>query len=106
MQGVIHAEISVYPMGTGSPSIGFYVARALEAVQGMKGLRYQLTPMGTQMESDDIGVIFAASRRMLDAVHGLGAARVGVMLKIDSRTDKRHRLEDKTESVRTHLERF
>lgn len=103
---MIHAEISIYPIGTGSTSISFYVARALEAVQDMKNLRYQLTPMGTLLESDDIDVILSASAKMLNAVHGLGASRVGFSLKVDSRRDKQTSLESKVSSVRAHQERF
>ena len=103
---MIHAEISIYPIGTGSTSTIFYIARALEVLQEMNGIRYHLTAMGTLLKSDSIRRIYEASERMMEAVHSLGVARVGVVLKIDSRSDRQTRLEDKVESAKAHLERF
>ena len=101
---MVVAEISVTPIGTGQTSVSFYVARALESISDMKNLRYQLNPMGTVMESDDIKAVLDATSSMIEALHNLGVARVGVILKIDSRQDKRAAMADKVSSVYKHLD--
>jgi uncharacterized protein (TIGR00106 family) len=100
---LVHAEISIYPVGTDSTSLGFYIAKAVEAIQDIKGLRYQVTPMGTVLESDEVGKIFEASRAAIETVHRLGVKRVEAVLKVDSRTDKDQSMQQKVESVQRHL---
>ncbi len=100
---MIHAEISVYPIGTGSTSMSFYIAKGIEAIQNLEGLRYEITAMGTLLESDNIEKIYDASKKIMEVVHNLGVSRVEVVLKIDSRRDKEAKLEDKLESIRKYL---
>lgn len=102
---MIHAEISVYPMGTSNTSASFYIAKAIESIQKMDGIRYQINPMGTILESDDINKIYDAAKSMMDVVHNLGVNRVEVILKIDSRKDKEKSMEDKLESVKKFLQK-
>ena len=40
---LIHAEVSVYPMGTNTTSASFYIAKGIEAIQNLEGVRYQVT---------------------------------------------------------------
>ncbi len=103
---MIHAEISIYPIGTGSTSISFYIARAVEALDGIQGIRHHVTAMGTILESDRMEKISEAMQEMAGAVHSLGIARVELVLKVDSRRDKQARCEEKTDSVKKHLESF
>jgi len=100
---LIHAEISIYPMGTGSTSASFYIAKGIESIQNLEGLRYEITAMGTLLESDNIEKIYEASKKIMEVVHNLGVSRVEVVLKIDSRRDKEAKLEDKLESIRKYL---
>lgn len=100
---MIHAEISVYPIGTDSTSMSIYVARAIEAISDLDGIRHQLTPMGTVIESDKIEKIFEASRIITETVHRMGVKRVEVILKIDSRSDKSQTIQSKVDSVTRHL---
>ncbi len=101
---MIHAEISVYPMGTGSTSASFYIAKAVESIENIDGLRYQINPMGTVLESESIEKIYTAAKNMMEVVHNLGVNRVEVIIKIDSRKDKQSNLEEKLESVKKHLD--
>ena len=101
---MIHAEISVYPIGTGTTSSSFYIAKAVEAIRGIDGLRYEMTPMGTLLESEGMGAVNEATERMGEAVHNLGVGRVEIIVKIDSRTDRHVGLEDRLRSVRRHLQ--
>ena len=102
---MIHAEISIYPMGTGSTSASFYIAKAIEVIQKMDGIRFETNPMGTILESDDINKIYDASKQMMEVVHNLGVNRVEIILKIDSRNDKEVKMEEKLESIKKHLDK-
>ena len=99
----MHAEISVYPMGTNTTSASFYIAKGIETIQDLDGIRYEVTPMGTILESDNVDKIFDASKKILEAIHNLGVQRVEVVLKIDSRIDKEVKLEEKLESLKKYL---
>ncbi len=100
---MIHAEISIYPMATSTASVGFYIAKAIESVRGMDGLRYEINPMGTVLESRTIRTIHDATDRMMETVHNLGISRVEVVLKIDSRRDRDVGMEEKLDSVKKHM---
>jgi len=100
---LIHAEISVYPIGTGTTSVSFYIAKGIEAIQNIKDIRYSINSMGTVLESENIEKIYEASKTIMDVVHNLGVNRVEIILKIDSRKDKQVRMEDKTESIKKYI---
>jgi len=102
---LIHAEISVYPIGTSTTSASFYIAKGIESIQNMDGIRYQINPMGTVLESDNIDKIYEASKSIMDVVHNLGVNRVEVILKIDSRRDKNKKMEEKMESINKFLKK-
>jgi uncharacterized protein (TIGR00106 family) len=98
-----HAEISIYPVGTDTTSLSFYIAKAVDAIKDLKSVRCQITPMGTILESDTPEYIFEAAEMMMEAVHRLGVQRVEVILKIDSRRDKNQTMQDKIDAVIKHL---
>lgn len=100
---MIHAEISIYPIGTGATSVSFYIAKGIEAIQNIKEIRYEINSMGTILESDNIDKIYEAAKIIMEVVHNLGVNRVEVILKIDSRKDKQVKMEDKIESIKKHL---
>ena len=100
---MIQAEISIYPMATRTTSVSFYIAKATESIQNINNLRYQINSMGTVLESEDINIIYDASKRMMETVHNLGINRVEVVIKIDSRKDKHVKMEEKIDSIKKHL---
>ena len=102
---MIQAEISIYPIATKTTSASFYIAKAIESIQDMENLRYEINAMGTILESEDIDVINTASKKMLDVVHNLGVDRVEVVIKIDSRRDKHQNMEEKLESIKKQFEK-
>jgi len=102
---LIHGEISVYPMGTSTTSASFYIAKGIESIQNMEGIRYEINAMGTVLESDNIDKIYDAAKSIMEAVHNLGVNRVEVILKIDSRRDKNKKMEEKIESVNRYLKK-
>jgi len=100
---LIQAEISIYPIATSTTSASFYIAKAIESIQNMKNLRYEINSMGTILESDSIDIIYEASKKMMETVHNLGIGRVEVVIKVDSRRDKHVKMEEKLESIKKHL---
>ncbi len=97
-------EISVAPLGTGTPGVSAYVAACVEVVAA-SGLSYQLTPMGTVIEGD-IDAIFSVVRAMHEVPFGKGAVRVSTLIKIDDRRDSgSHGLAGKIESVLRKMDR-
>jgi uncharacterized protein (TIGR00106 family) len=98
------AEISVIPIGTGSPSISKDVASAVSALRSEEKLKYELTSMGTIIEGD-VEDILRVTGRMHQAVLDGGAQRVVTTIKIDDRRDKPLTGAGKVESVRKKLER-
>lgn len=99
---MIHAEISIYPIGTDTTSASVYIARAIEAIQNL-GVRYEVNAMGTVLESESLDKIFDASKKVIEAVHMMGVKRVELVLKVDSRKDKSSKLEEKIDSINKHL---
>jgi len=102
---MIQAEISIYPMATRTTSASFYIAKAIESIQDIENLRYEINPMGTILESDDIDVVNLASKKMMETVHNLGISRVEVVIKIDSRRDKHVKMEEKIDSIKKQMEK-
>lgn len=94
-------EVSVVPLGTGSPSVSQYVARCLEVLEN-GGATYQLTPMGTILEGE-LDQLLSLIRRMHEVPFGEGAVRVTTTIKIDDRRDKVLTMAGKIQSVEQKL---
>ena len=93
------ALLSVAPVIEGSMS--GEVAKAVDALEGFD-VRYETNPMGTVIEADDIGTLFAAAQAAHEAVDG---DRVSTVLKIDDKRGRGGRTREKVESVEDHLGR-
>ena len=101
---MIHAEISIYPIATKTTSASFYIAKAIESIKKIENLKYEINPMGTILESNDLDIINEATKQMTEAVHNLGIHRVEVVIKIDSRKDKNQTGKEKLESIQKYLD--
>ena len=100
---MIQAEISIYPIATRTTSVSFYIAKAIESIKKIEGLRYEINSMGTILESDNIDTINKATKEMIETVHNLGITRTEIIIKIDSRKDKQVRMEEKVESIKNQI---
>ena len=100
---MIHAEISIYPIGTNSTSVSFYIAKAIESIKDIKDVKYQINAMGTILESNSIEKIYDAAKSMMEVVHNLGVNRVEVIIKIDSRNDKQKTIQQKIDAINNYL---
>lgn len=95
----IIAELSVVPLGGGSTSVAREVATALMAIEKVKGVTCQLTPMGTIIEADDLDPVLEAVKAAHLALVEIGVQRIVSDLRIDDRRDKKRSMADKISSV-------
>lgn len=84
------AELSVLPIGTTSTSLSQYVAEAVKALSQIKGIKFQVGPMGSTIEAGTLDKVFQATKAAHEAVFNVGAARVITFLSIDDRRDVKH----------------
>ena len=96
------AEVSVVPLGTKTPSVSQYVARAIKVLEQEKDIKHETTAMGTIIEGD-LDRILAVVRKMHEEIFGEGVARVVTTVKIDDRRDKAQNMKAKLDSLRQKL---
>jgi uncharacterized protein (TIGR00106 family) len=96
------AEVSVVPLGTKTPSVSQYVARAVKVLEREKDIKYEITAMGTIIEGD-LDKILVAIRKMHEGIFGEGVSRVLTTVQIDDRRDKAQGMKEKVASVKKKL---
>ena len=96
------AEVSVVPLGTKSPSVSQYVARAIRVLEQERDIKYETTAMGTIIDSD-LDRILVVVKKMHEEIFGEGVARVVTTVKIDERRDKAQSIKAKLDSLRSKL---
>jgi uncharacterized protein (TIGR00106 family) len=97
---VVIAEISIFPLGTGSPGVSEYVAAAVRELEA-SGLECTVGPMGTTVEAASPEEVYAAVARAQAAVFELGVGRAYTVIKMDERKDVEERsAQDMVRSVR------
>ena len=97
-------EISVMPLGTGTPSVSRFVAGAMKVLQAEKSVKYEMTSMGTNIEGE-LDQLLDLARRMHLSAFTAGAQRVVTTMKIDDRRDRTATIQSKVASVKRDLER-
>jgi len=95
-------EVSVVPLGTETPSLSQYVARAVGVLQDEQNIKYELTAMGTIIEGD-LDHLLTLVRKMHEAAFDAGITRVVTTIKIDDRRDKISSMSSKMESLKREL---
>lgn len=96
------AEVSVVPLGTKTPSVSQYVARAVKILEQEEDIRYEMTAMGTIIEGE-LDKILAVVKKMHEGTFGEGVTRVLTTVKIDDRRDKVHGMKEKVDSLKGKL---
>lgn len=100
----VNAEISIVPIGTSDTSMSKEIAAAYDAIRNIKNLKkVTLTPMSTQVESDNLDHVFQAIHAAHDSAKSAGATRVISTIRIDERLDKPNTLDEKIQSVKTKV---
>jgi len=95
----VFAFLSVAPVVEGS--MAEEVAKAVDALEDFD-VEYETTPMGTIIEAEDTGQLFAAAHAAHLAVDG---DRVSTFLKIDDKRTVRQSADEKVTAVEEHLGR-
>jgi uncharacterized protein (TIGR00106 family) len=97
-------QLTVIPLGTGTTSVGAYIARIQEALD-KEGVCHQLTDMGTTVEGDVSSLLALAAK-----IHALpfqqGVQRVVTHIMIDDRRDRQISIGDKVVSVGTYRKKL
>ncbi len=99
------AEFSIIPIGQAGSSVGRYVAVAVNALKNVKGLDFEVTPMGTILAAKDLDTIFEAVRQAHEAVIAAGTKRVSSTLRIDDRRDKVRTMNDKAKAIQEYMKK-
>ena len=96
-------EISIVPLGTETASVSRYVADAVKMLKEQKGIKYELTSMGTIIEADSVGKLLVIAGKMHRAVLRDKIKRVVTTIKIDDRKDGKLTAKGKIKSVQKRL---
>ena len=95
-------DISVVPVGTGSPSASRYVAGAVKILRNEPDIKYELTAMNTIIEGD-LEHLLALAHKMHNSAFDAGVKRVVTTIRIDERRDKPLTIERKKAAVMEKL---
>lgn len=94
-------EISVLPVGLGTPSVGDHIAVLVKYLRQHK-IPHRLTDMGTVIEGPPAKLLEWA-RYLHELPFERGVQRVITHISIDDRRDKRVALGDKTSAIEARL---
>ena len=94
-------EFAMFPTDKGE-SVSKYVSQVIELIRD-SGLAYQLTPMGTIIETEDLGRALELVEQAYKVLEQAGCNRVYSSLKLDIRKGKNGRLEGKLESIQEKI---
>ncbi len=94
-------EFSMFPTDKGE-SVSEYVSKVILMVRE-SGMSYQLTPMGTIIETDDLLQALGLVHVAYEILDKSGCNRVYSSLKIDIRKGKDNRLQGKMDSIREKI---
>lgn len=95
-------EISVVPLGLGTPSVGDYIAALVDYLRQHQ-IPHRLTDMGTVIEGPPAKLLEWA-RTLHEMSFEKGVQRVITHITIDDRRDKKVSLGDKVTSVETRFD--
>jgi uncharacterized protein (TIGR00106 family) len=90
-------------LGTAKASLSKFVAAAVKVLVKEKGIRYEMTSMGTNIECSSLARLLRIAAKMHRAAFCKGAGRVLTTVKIDDRKDKHMTIQGKIDSVRKKL---
>jgi len=98
---MVIVEFSIIPVGVGT-SVSRYVSEAIKVLEA-KGVKYQVTAMGTIFEVESLSEALNIVLEAHEAVIKAGALRIITNIKVDDRRDKKSSMEDKVKSVMEKL---
>lgn len=96
-------DITVIPVGTGTPSVSDYVAEIHRVLQQYEGrVKYQLTPMSTLIEGE-LTLLLELVQKIHEVPFQKGLQRVCTNIRIDDRRDKENTMERKLQAVQAKI---
>ncbi|QJW44591.1 MTH1187 family thiamine-binding protein [bacterium BFN5] len=95
-------EVTVIPLGTGTPSISHYVAQCHKILEQAHDVKHQLTPMSTIIEGD-LDRVLEILKKLHEVPFANGAQRVSTTIRIDDRRDKELTMQGKIKAVTEKL---
>lgn len=102
MKSIITSELEIVALGTGDTGMSKHISDAVKAIENA-GVKYQLTPMGTVLETASLDEVFAAVKAAHEALVRKGIKRVVTHITIDDRRDRPKGMAEKMEAVRSKL---
>ena len=99
----IIADFSIIPIGLGTTSLSRHVGEAVSAMRRVKGIRCEVTAMGTILEAEKLETVLEAVKVAHEAISKMGVQRIESTLRIDERKDKPRNMEDKIEAIRSYI---
>lgn len=94
-------EISVIPLGLGSPSVGDYVAELIKYLQ-KEDIPHYLSDMGTVVQGE-VPILLKLAQALHELPFARGVKRVVTHITLDDRRDKEVKLSDKIKAVKARL---
>jgi uncharacterized protein (TIGR00106 family) len=96
-------EFSMFPTDSGESKSDF-VSQIIKMID-QSGVDYQLTAMGTLIETENMAEALAVVQKAYETLEALGCNRVYSSLKFDIRNGKEKRLQGKIRSVEEKIGR-
>lgn len=94
-------EFSMFPTDRGE-SVSTPVSLVVAEIRA-SGLPYRLTPMGTIVESDQLGPVLSLVERCYRVLEQTGCRRVYASLKLDIHSGQKNRMQAKLDSVKKKI---
>jgi len=94
-------EFSMFPTDKGE-SVSAYVSPLIAMIRD-SGIRYQLTPMGTIVETDSLEQALSLVQQAYEVLDQAGCNRVYASLKLDIRNGRKDRMQGKIDAVKRHI---
>ena len=94
-------EFAMFPTDQGE-SVSAYVSRVIEMIRET-GIPYQLTPMGTILETETLEQALAVVQQAGAVLGQAGCNRIYSSLKLDIRKGKSNRLQGKVASIQERI---
>jgi uncharacterized protein (TIGR00106 family) len=91
----------MFPTDKGG-SVSEYVSQVIKVIRD-SGMSYQLTPMGTIIETDDLQQALGVVQVAYNTLEQAGCNRVYSSLKLDIRKGKDNRLQGKLKSIQDKI---
>ena len=96
-------EFGIIPLGVGI-SVSKLLVPAIKELE-RKGVKYEVTPMCTVFEAENVEEAFNVIKAAHEAVFGENIKRVVTTVKIDDRRDVKRGMKEKVESLKKELRR-